>query len=156
MCLAFFCGVLLLCMLLIQGVVIWSDQALTNFLDDFIVNRLGNAAYVYRLFVNNVTPNFSQVIGSYVEAAFAGYAPVAGNTLVWPAATSVSHIAQSTAAAILFNNSSGGPQTVFGVYVTNPAGTRLYYAERDPSAPISIPVGVPYSYTPKQQSKNII
>jgi hypothetical protein len=135
--------------------VVWPDQGCTNFLSDFESDRLGNAAYVFRLYTNNVTPGTGTVIGSFVEAAFAGYVPVGGNTITWNAPALVGHVATANGTPINFVNSSGAAQTVYGVYVTNAAGTKLYFAELDPLAPISIPIGGTYTYVPNQQFESI-
>ena len=147
---------LLACWLLFRlGLVVWPDVACEDFLTDFIADRLGNAAYQYRLFTNNHTPGTGSVIGSFTEATFGGYAPISGATIVWSAPTLAGHIAQSTGSNIVFNNTSGGSVTVYGVFVTDATGTILYFAERDPNAPITILNGGNYVYTPNQQYKSI-
>lgn len=141
---------------LLFGLVVWPDVACQNFLNNFITDRLGNNVYYYRLYTNNITPGTGTVLTDFVEASFTGYAAVQGGTITWPAATLNGHIAQSTGSNIVFNNSSGAAVNVYGVYVTDGAvATKLYFAERDLNAPVSIPAGGTYVYTPNQQFKSI-
>lgn len=138
------------------GLVVWSDVGCQNFLNDFITDHLGNANYYFRLFTNNVQPGTATVLGDFTEATFAGYAAVQGNAITWPAAILAAHIAQTTGSNIVFNNTSGGSVTVYGVYVTNGvAATKLYFSERDTNAPVTVPTGGSYVYTPNQQFKSI-
>ncbi len=146
---------LLLWLLLRLGLVVWPDVACTNFLTNFIADRLGTTLYSYRLFTSNTTPGTATVLGDFTEATFAGYAAIAGSAITWSAAALVGHIAQSTGSNLVFNNTSGGAVNVYGVYVTNAANTVLYFAERDPAAPVSVPAGGSYIYTPNQQFKSI-
>jgi hypothetical protein len=151
-----FLFVLLLCLLLILGLVVWPDVACQNFLNAFITDHLGAANYYYRLYTNNVSPGTANVLGDFTEAAFTGYAAIQGNTITWPAATLAGHIAQSTGSNLTFSNTSGAGVTVYGVYVTDgPVPTKLYFAERDPAAPVTIAAAGNYVYTPNQQFKSI-
>jgi hypothetical protein len=149
-------GALLGCWLLLMlGLVVWPDNSCLNFLTDFIGDRLQTSGYTFRLYTNNVTPTTSTVIGDFTEATFTGYSSVAGSTVTWSTPALSGHIAQTNGTNIIFNNTSGAGVTVYGVYVTNAAGTKLYFAERDPAAPVTIPAGGSYTYTPNQQFKSI-
>jgi hypothetical protein len=152
-----FCWLLLLCAgAMILGLVVWPDVACGNWLNDFITDHIGNNNYYYRLFTNNITPGTATVLTDFTEAAWTGYAPIQGGAITWPAATLSGHVAQSTGSNIVFNNTSGGTVTVYGVYVTNGVtATKLYFAERDPNAPVSVPNGGSYVYTPNQQYESI-
>jgi hypothetical protein len=148
LCVSFF-------LLLVIGLVVWPTAGCKDFLTDFITDRLGSANYVFRLFTNNITPASGDVIGSYTEAAFAGYVPVSGAGITWSAPTVSGLVANTNGTNITFNNTSVSTQTVYGVFVTDPSGTILYFAERDPGAPINIPAAGNYIYTPNQQFKSI-
>jgi hypothetical protein len=137
------------------GLVVWPDASCQNFLNDFVTDHLGNANYVYRLYVNNHTPGTATVLADLTEATFAGYAAVPGNTITWPGATLAAHVAQSTGSNIVFNNTGASGQVVYGVYVTNVANNKLYFVERDPVAPVTIPALGSYVYSPNQQFKSI-
>jgi hypothetical protein len=141
--------------LFLFGLVVWPDVSCENFLTDFIADRLHTSGYTFRAFTNNITPGTGDVLGSYTEGAWTGYASVAGSTITWGTVNLVGHIAQTTGSAILFNNTSGSPVTLYGVYVTDAGNTKLYFAERDPNAPVSIPAGGSYAYIPNQQFKSI-
>lgn len=92
-----------------------------------------------RLFKNDVTPADSDTVSSYTEATFPGYAPQGANT--WSAASSVGGAAQVTHPTLTFLRGSGGSgDLIYGYYLTDTAGTTLYYAERDPAAPVNMTV----------------
>jgi hypothetical protein len=147
---------LLFAALMIFGLVVWPDASCQNFLNDFITDHLGATNYYFRLLTSNTTPGTATVLGDFTEASFTGYAAIQGNAITWPAATLAGHIAGSTGSAITFNNTSGSPVNIYGVYVTNGStATKLYFAERDAAAPVSIPAGGSYVYTPNQQFKSI-
>jgi hypothetical protein len=149
-------GLCLLLWLLLQlGLVVWPDVSCQNFLSDFITDRIGSANDKLRVFTNNITPGTATLIGDFTEATFAGYAAIAMNTITWAAATLVGHIAQSTGSNVIFSNTSGASVTVYGVYCTNASGSILYFAERDPAAPVTVVAGGSYVYTPNQQFKSI-
>ncbi len=155
MCFIWLVGVICAALFLL-GLVVWADVACQNFLNAFITDHLGATNYYYRLFTNNVTPGTATVLTDFTEATFTGYAAIQGNAITWPAASLAAHVAQSTGSNITFNNTSGSPVTVYGVYVTDGAtATKLYFAERDTNAPVSIPAGGSYVYTPNQQFKSI-
>jgi hypothetical protein len=137
------------------GLVVFPDVSCQNTLSDYITDRLGTSNYKFRLFTSNTTPGTATVIGDFTEATFAGYVAIAANTITWAAATLVGHVANSNGSNIVFNNTSGGAVNVYGVYVTNASGSLLYYAERDPAAPVSVPAGGSYIYTPNMQLKSI-
>jgi hypothetical protein len=140
---------------LLMGLVVWPDVSCENFLTDFIADRLHTSGYTFRLYTNNVTPGTGTVFADFTEATFAGYAAVGGGTVTWSAAALVGHLATTTGSAIIFNNTSGGAVNVYGVYVTDAGNTKLYFAERDPAPPASIPNGGSYVYTPNQQFASI-
>jgi hypothetical protein len=147
---------LLCAALLTVGVVIWSDEALGNFLRDFLSDRLATSNYVVRLYVNDVTPDPTTKLANFVEASFAGYLAVPGNVVHWSPVFFAGDIAQCNALPIAFTNASPFDQVVYGVFVTNPFGTRLYYAERDPAVPVTIPAGSTYQYGPTIQTRDIV
>jgi hypothetical protein len=118
------------------------EVALLNFIR-LQLNSLGRL----RLFKNDVTPADSDTVGTYVEATFPGYA--VQTTPSFTVASSVTGVAQITHPALTFLRSAGGSgDTIYGYYVTDAAGTTLYWAERDPSAPINMNVvGNSYAIT---------
>jgi hypothetical protein len=151
-----FCWVLLCFVaLMFLGLVVWPDASCQNFLNNFASDRLGTSSYMYRLFTNNHTPGTGSLFANFTEATFTGYGAVSGATIVWPAASLAGHVAQSTGTNIVFNNTSGAPVNIYGVYVTDAANAKLYFAERDTNAPVSIPAGGSYVYTPNQQFQSI-
>src|SRR5436189_2973693 len=89
------------------------------------------------LFVNNITPTTSNVIGDFTEASFTGYA--AASIVTWAAPSVAAHIASMSPASVTFTRTATGTvQTVYGYYVTDNANTVLYWSERDANAPINI------------------
>jgi hypothetical protein len=88
-----------------------------------------------RLFSNNHTPAANDVLANYTEATFAGYAAVA---LADPGASTLSgNVATVTFAAATFTCTSGS-QNIYGWYLTDSGNTKLYYAQADPAAPVTV------------------
>jgi hypothetical protein len=110
------------------------DQGCQDWLTDLIAG--GNfSAMKCRLYSNNNVPDNADVLGDYTESAFTGYAAVALSG--WSASAVAAHVASTTAAVATFTLSSG-TGTVYGAYLTNSAGTRLYAAAEDPNAPLTL------------------
>jgi len=95
---------------------------------------------ICHLYTNNVTPAASDVLGTYTEAAWTGYASQAMS--LWPAAAIVSNKGSSNHPAIFFTNGSAGSVNTYGYYVTDSGGTLLLFAERFAAAPVAIPAGL--------------
>lgn len=101
----------------------------------------------YHLFVSNVVPNHADTLGTYTEASYTGYAnQVAGG---WAASNldSTFH-ATSNGSNLTWANSSGGPVSLYGYYVTDNANAVLLFAERFAGAPVTISVGFALVLTP--------
>lgn len=113
---------------------VWSDLGIAKALDD-IVAGAGFSTAKLRLFKNNVTPDNTKVIGDFTEATFSGYAAI--SLTGWSAAAVTAHVAQSDPTAGTFTITSG-TQAIYGWYVTDSGGTVLYWAQRDPSAPVTL------------------
>jgi outer membrane lipoprotein SlyB len=121
------------------------DQDLSDTLKD---NTTGsgilNSGLVMRLFTNNITPTNANVIGDFTEATFAGYS---SQTLgAWSAPSVTAHVGKVSGAALTFTITAGS-QTVYGYYVTDAGNTKLYFAERDPNAPVALAATGPQTYT---------
>ena len=105
--------------------------------------------YVWHLYKNNYTPVVTSVLGDFTEADFDGYK--SGLTVTsWTAAAISSSHAVSTGNVLTWTKAAGATSNnIYGVYVSDSGGKTLCYAERDPSAPVSMSVtGATYSYTP--------
>jgi hypothetical protein len=114
------------------GVVM--DQGLQDWLTD-LISGANFAAQKCRLYSNNNVPDTSDVIGDYTESTFTGYASV---TLAgWSAVTVTAHVGSTVAATANFTLTAG-TATVYGAYITNSGNTRLYAAQIDPNAPITL------------------
>lgn len=86
------------------------------------------------LYSNNFTPTTSSTVGSFTECTFAGYS--AQDIDGWAYDTVASHVADMLASAKTFTRSTTGTsQNIYGYYVTDQAGTTLYFAELDPAGP---------------------
>jgi hypothetical protein len=129
-----------------------SDDGIKNFLTDLIAGATFGALRV-RLFSNNYTPDNAMVIGSFTECTFAGYAAVA--PAGWTVPVVAAHLATSQANPVTFTITAG-TQNVYGYYVTNVAGTVVYFAERDPAAPVVLAAAGTNSYqvTPTYTEKS--
>lgn len=97
------------------------------------------------LFVNNLTPARTNVLGDFSEANFSGYAIQAVPT--WGAPAVASHVATSQPAGVVFTVGVGGvSNNVYGYFVTDPGNSVLYWSERDAAAPITLSI-VGQTYT---------
>jgi hypothetical protein len=104
---------------------------------DSLRSVFNGAGLVVRLFKNNYTPVAGSVIASFTSADFSGYTPGALGTLA--AAATVGGKASSTAGtANTWTKSGATGNDIYGYYVTNAAGTVLYWAERGAGAPYSL------------------
>lgn len=117
---------------MVNGII--SDYGSQKALDTFDSNSPWSNAKV-RLYSNNHTPTDSDTIANYTEATFTGYAAI--NMPAFPASTVTGHVASSTAASITFTLTSGS-QAIYGVYITDNAGTNLLAAIEDPNAPVTL------------------
>lgn len=105
---------------------------------NFIRLQLNTVARL-RLFKNDIVPADADTVTSYTEATFPGYAAQVVNA--FSVASTVGGVAQITHAALTFLRGSGGSgDTIYGYYLTDAAGTTLYYSERDPAAPVNMSV----------------
>jgi len=102
-----------------------------------LVNAFNTNGLVIHLYQNNYAPALGMLLSDFTECTFDGYAT---NIMpVWSTPTVASHVATSTAAPVVFSNHDGSvPNTVYGYYVTNGAGTVLYWAGRYTSAPFNM------------------
>jgi hypothetical protein len=86
------------------------------------------------LYSNNHTPTTSDTVSNYTECTFTGYA--AQDVSGWSYDTVASHVADMIATANTFTRTATGTsQNIYGYYVTDAAGTTLYFAELDPAGP---------------------
>ena len=88
-----------------------------------------------RLFTNNHTPTDSDTVANYTEATFSGYAAVTIGA--FPASAVAAHVASSSPPTITFTLTAG-TQNIYGVYITDAAGTNLLGAVLDPNAPVTL------------------
>jgi hypothetical protein len=98
----------------------------------------------YRLFANDVMPTLDTVLADLTEAAWPGYGgPILRNWANYTSNGVSGHNGFAIAPAITFGNTSGVPQSAYGYYVTDPAGspTKLLAVARFDSAPVVIPNG---------------
>jgi hypothetical protein len=107
------------------------------------------------LYKSNTTPTTSSTVGSFTECDFAGYA--AQDISGWAYDTVSAHVADMTASANTFTRSTTGTaQNVYGYFVTDQAGTTLYFAELDPSGPrVLTNSGDSYTVNPKMTDQDL-
>jgi hypothetical protein len=109
----------------------------TDTLNDMIANDLTN--WYMRLFSGNITPDANTTLATLLsnEASFTGYAAV--HLTTWSAAViDGTNAAVSTSTQGQFTGtSSGGTGNLYGYFLTNSGGTKLYGCERFASAPLS-------------------
>lgn len=122
---------------------------------DTLAAALNAGTAKLRLFKNNHTPDEADDISDYTEADFSGYA--AATIGAWNAATYAGGLANVEATtAQTFTNSTGAVgNDVYGYYVTDSAGTVLYYAQRANSPPLSLQLaGEAVTITPAIDANN--
>lgn len=99
-----------------------------------------------RLFQNSFTPTRDSVLGDFVEATFASYAPVDLARANWTDPVDQGVGALSVyGTSVLTWTATSGTQTVYGSYVTDDAGTVALWCELFPQPIItgaSVPVAV--------------
>jgi hypothetical protein len=107
------------------------------------------------LYKNNVTPTTSSTVGSFTESTFTGYA--AQDISGWAYDTVASHVADMVASSNTFTRTStGAGESVYGYFVTDQAGTTLYFAELDPNGPRTLTnSGDSYTVTPKMTDQDL-
>ena len=118
------------------------------------VGRAINVDWVYHLFTNNLTPDRDTVLGDFTEAAWTGYAVDTAYTTDWTMRAVASHKGSAEATDVTFNNTSGGDQVAYGYYVTDTGGTQLIQCGRFDDAPVTIPDGDSYSFTPRHGDRS--
>jgi hypothetical protein len=110
------------------------DQGIQDFLTDLIAGA-NFSAMKCRLYQNNHAPANTDTLSSYTESSFTGYSAVALSG--WSASSVSGHVATTTASVAQFTLTAG-TQAVYGVYLTNSGNTRLYAAQEDPNAPVTL------------------
>lgn len=131
-------------------------EAACNALADLAHDGGGAAEWVVHLYKNNFTPLEGSVLGSFTEADFSGYAPLP----IGAFGAAVYAFGRATAlgvAPLTWTNTTGAVgNDVYGVFVTNAAGTVLQFAERAPAAPIDMQTAAQVmSYTPSLYQRNV-
>ena len=119
-----------------------------NSLQDNVTNILASGLHMH-LFKNSLTLNGTEVLGSFTEATFTGYAVV---TLSGFAAAAISGTQAYSTGSVATFTLTAGSQNIYGYYVTDAADSKLYWAENDPNAPIALnTTDNTYQITPKVQ-----
>ena len=103
-------------------------------LDLSLAQYILSADLKLKLFSNNYQPNKNSVIASFTEVTGGGYTSKTLATASWTFTSSGLAIATYTAQTFSFTGTIGGSGSVYGYYVTDTAGTTLYWAENLPSA----------------------
>lgn len=118
-------------------------------------NGGGGAEWVVHLFKNNHTPVLGDILADFTEADFSGYVPQDIGAF-GAAVFAVDRATALASAALTWTNSTGAVgNSIYGVFVTNNAGTVLIFAERGPAVPIDMTTaGKTMSYTPQIGDKN--
>lgn len=105
-----------------------------------LADMLGAQSFRLKLFKNNYTPVVGSVLGSFTEANFSGYAAAIVTAGGW--STPVNDgtgRAISNNALFTFSNTTGAVgNDIYGYFVTDAGGTKLYWAERFGVAPVDM------------------
>lgn len=122
---------------------VFSDEGAADALNAVVTAPSMNASKL-RLFKNNLVPDNTKVLADFTEADFAGYAPISLSGFSVPSVAA--HVASSSPAPATFTITAGS-QNVYGWYVTNSAGTKLLFSQRDPAAPVALDSAGMNTYT---------
>lgn len=108
-----------------------------------------------KLFKNNVTPAKGDVLATYTEADFSGYASVDAGDIAADVWDGVAFVWTFNAGTVTFTVGAGGvPNNVYGAFWVS-AGGLLLAAERFAGAPVSMnTLGYSISYTPTLTSES--
>lgn len=91
------------------------------------------------LYVNNLTPDLNTTLGDFTVASFTGYLTQSVAAADFSVSTA-GHLSTGIADPVAFTNSSGGPVSVYGYYLTGDDGALIGCARFD-SAPLTIDDG---------------
>ena len=107
-----------------------------NILNDVTADYTG---WYVHLFTNNHTPADADVVGTYTEATFSGYAAAAMPSFGSAYNNSLNQAeADGTNTAAFVCNGGGTNNNVYGYYVTAASNATLLWAELFSGAPISM------------------
>jgi len=81
----------------------------------------------YHLFTNPLGVSKSTVLGDFTECAMTGYAPVNVAAADWVVSGVVAHRGFVATAPITFTASAGGPNNIYGYFVTDVADAVLLW-----------------------------
>jgi hypothetical protein len=101
-----------------------------------------------RLFQNNFTPNNASVLLDFTVADFAGYANITltgGSWTTTPGAPSVAAYAEQT----FTRTTTGAVQTIYGYYIVNAGGTKVWAYEKFATAQAVTSAGDTIRVTPR-------
>ncbi len=104
----------------------------------YMLNHTAPSDVKMRLFVNDITPSESDLLGTYTEAIDVAYSNVTLTGVSWTVSTAAG-VTTGTFAQQEFSFSSSA--SVFGYFVTDNAGANLLWSERFDAAPFSLPSG---------------
>jgi len=102
---------------------------------EHIVNKTAPETLICHLFKNNITPSDTDILTTFTEAVFGGYASVSLTPATWGAAAAgtITYGAQLT-----FTCNAAATDDIYGYYINQTTSTVLMWAERDASAPFLV------------------
>lgn len=106
-----------------------------------------------RLFQNNFTPNNASQLSDFTVADFAGYANITltgGSWTTTPGAPSVAAYAEQT----FTRTTTGAVQTIYGYYIVNAGGTKVWAYEKFATAQAVTSAGSTIRVTPRIKLKD--
>jgi hypothetical protein len=101
-----------------------------------ILSRMLDPDVFYGLFVNDITPDGTQTLADFTEAAWTGYNAVDIPLAEWVDTGVAGGVDLWIHAPIVFSNSSGSDQQAYGYFVVDADGD-LICAARFDSAPLT-------------------
>lgn len=107
-----------------------------------------------RLFVNDITPSSSSILGDFTEASFEGYSEVAIEDWTSPTINE-SDQAESDGDPAAFSAVESDSGNLYGFYLVDSTNTTCLLAGRFDSAPIVVPAGSTLTITPSTLAASI-
>lgn len=114
----------------------------SDLLTDMVASEL--PSWFMRLISGNITPSSSTTLATLLanEASFTGYAPTALTSWTAPSIDGTSAAITTSTQGLFTGTGVSGTGNIYGYFLTNSGGTKLFGCERFASAPLSEPQNV--------------
>lgn len=115
---------------------IYPDNGLVWMLQQVVQGTSSN--FNLHLFTNNIVPSLADTVGTYTDPGHSFNSPTQLGAGDFPSSGVAAHQGYITGPPVVFTNTTGSSQTVYGYFVTDPTNTYVFA-----SAAFDTPVVVP-------------